>query len=135
MTGLPEGQLRSAGADAQLGHFRAPDSPPQASPDSVSFRPPSRMLPTLFLEVEQLPHQFDHRGGFRLARRRLQRADGRVHDLVDDTTRERFDRQFLFGASVPNGRAPGQFPPGEWFPRWSCRETMVGTTSRVCRRA
>ena len=90
VVGLPERELRSAGTDAQAGHqFR--------SVSAAGFRCASLAL----LQIEQTAHQVDHGGRFRLARRRLQRADRRMHDLVDDAARERFDRQFLLGRHGP----------------------------------
>jgi hypothetical protein len=49
------------------------------------------------MQVKQAPHEFDDGGGFGIARRGFQRADGSVHDFVDDAAGERFDGQFLVG--------------------------------------
>ena len=49
------------------------------------------------MQIEEAAHQFDDRGGFRIARRRFQRADGSVHDFINDAARQRFDGQFLIG--------------------------------------
>ena len=91
--GLPESELRAAGADAQAGHqFR------------VLFcrrgRTSQRQQFFVFLfvvQVEEAPHKFDDGGGFGIARRGFQGADGGMHDLVDDAARQRFDGKFLVG--------------------------------------
>src|SRR5208282_3097022 len=49
------------------------------------------------VQVEEPPHKVNDGGRFRIARSSFQSADGGVHDLVDDTAGQCFDRQFLVG--------------------------------------
>src|SRR5208283_231222 len=49
------------------------------------------------MQVKQAPHQFDDGGGFRIAGSGLERADGSVHDFIDDAAGERFNGHFLVG--------------------------------------
>jgi hypothetical protein len=49
------------------------------------------------MKVKKAAHQFDDRGGFRIACRRFQGADRSMHDLVDDAAGQRFDGHFLIG--------------------------------------
>jgi len=67
------------------------------SADGVFFR---RRFLFRFLfraKIEQLPHQVDDRGRFLFPRRRLQRGDRRVHDLVDNSLGQSLDRHLLLG--------------------------------------
>src|SRR6266849_1923794 len=49
------------------------------------------------VQVKEATHQVDDGGGFRIARRRLQGADGSVHDFIDDAPSQRFNGEFLVG--------------------------------------
>ena len=64
-----------------------------------------RFLLRIRPQVEQLAHHVNHRGGLRIARRRFQRRDRRVHDLVDDALGQRFDRQFLLRRQLAQAAA------------------------------
>ena len=84
--GLPERELRAAGTNAETGHQARPPEPAGLSRFSVFF---------FLMQVKQAAHQLDYGGGFGLAGRGLQRADGRVHDFVHDAASERVNRKFL----------------------------------------
>ena len=50
-----------------------------------------------FPQIEDPPHQFDDRSRLGFLGGRLQRRDRRVHDLIDDATRESLNGQLLLG--------------------------------------
>ena len=96
VVGLPEGELRAAGADAKSWPSAA------ASPLRLSFAWTVPRLLSLFLQVEQSPHHIDHSRRLGLFRRRLQRGDRGVHDFIDDAAGQRLDRDFLLRSQWPS---------------------------------
>src|ERR1700694_1424812 len=56
-----------------------------------------RVVVKVVVQIKEATHEVDDRGGFGIARRRLQGADRSMHDFVDDATSQRFDGKFLVG--------------------------------------